>query len=209
MQFAILHSDLCLYRFRPMSDPLFYLLLALRYMHILGAIMLMGGTIFMRFALAPTVLTLEGSTRADFHERIRARWSKFVMLASGLLLVSGLANMMIYTEMFGFEMGPVLILGVKMKYAMVVGIKFILALPIFFFASLLAGRSETAKKFQAKATFWMNVNLALALVMVLIGGLLKFVPREYKPSPAAGSVQAASTLVESDNEILPLRTAPE
>ena len=80
---------------------------------------------------------------------------------------------------------------------MIVGIKFILALPIFFFASLLAGRSETAKKFQAKATFWMNVNLALALVMVLIGGLLKFVPRDYKPAPATASVSAASTLEES------------
>ena len=33
-----------------MNDSLFPLLLLLRYMHILGAIALMGGTIFMRFA---------------------------------------------------------------------------------------------------------------------------------------------------------------
>lgn len=181
-----------------MDDPLFYALLALRYMHILGAITLMGGTIFMRFALAPTVLTLEGSTRAEFHERIRARWSKFVMAAAGLLLVSGLASMMLFTksryDMEG-EIGA--------KYAMIVGIKFLLALPIFFIASLLAGRSETAKKFQSKATFWMNVNLALALVMVLIGGLLKFVPRQYKPATATTSVQSASMLGESANQILP------
>ena len=72
--------------------------------------MLMGGTIFMRFAIAPTVQTLEGSTRADFHERIRARWSKFVMLASGLLLVSGLANMMLFTKS-RYEMDPVPVLA--------------------------------------------------------------------------------------------------
>jgi uncharacterized membrane protein len=42
-----------------MSDPLFWLLLILRYMHILGAIALMGGTIFMRFALRPVVVTLQ------------------------------------------------------------------------------------------------------------------------------------------------------
>ena len=183
-----------------MPDHILILLLVLRYMHILGAIMLMGGTIFMRFALAPTVLTLEGSTRADFHERVRSRWSKFVMLASGLLLVSGLANMLIYTDMFGFQMERVPLLGAK--YAMIVGIKFILALPIFFFASLLAGRSETAKKFQAKATFWMNVNLALALLMVVIGGLLKFVDREYKKAPESAAVIAAPA--DSARQILPL-----
>lgn len=185
-----------------MDDPLFYLLLALRYMHILGAITLMGGTIFMRFALAPTVQTLEGSTRSEFHERIRARWSKFVMAASGLLLVSGLASMMLFTKSRYVMEGEI-----GAKYAMIVGIKFILALPIFFIASLLAGRSETAKKVQAKAPFWMNVNLALALVMVLIGGLLKFVGREYKPSPATVSVSVASTLADSGNQILPPQPA--
>jgi uncharacterized membrane protein len=179
---------------------LLILLLVLRYMHILGAIMLMGGTIFMRFALAPTVLTLEGSTRAEFHERVRSRWSKFVMLASGLLLVSGLANMLIYSKMFHFEMQPDPLFD--LKYPMLVGIKFILALPIFFFASLLAGRSETAKKFQAKTTFWMNVNLALALLMVLIGGLLKFVDREYKKPDETAAVSAAPA--ESARQILPL-----
>jgi putative copper export protein len=164
----------------------------------------MGGTIFMRFALVPTVQSLEGKTREDFHDRIRARWSKFVMLASGLLLVSGLANMMLYTSS-RYEMSTVPVLG--MKYGMIVGIKFLLALPIFLFASFLAGRSATAKKFQANAPFWMNVNLALALVMVLIGGLLKFVQREYKPAPATVSASVASTFPESANQILPLRAA--
>jgi uncharacterized membrane protein len=179
-----------------LPQHLLILLLVLRYMHILGAIMLMGGTIFMRFALAPSVLTLEGSTRSEFHERVRSRWSKFVMLASGLLLVSGLANMMIYSKMFGFEMQPDPLF--HLKYAMLVGIKFILALPIFLFASLLAGRSETAKKFQAKATFWMNVNLALALVMVLLGGLLKFVGRDYKTAAIAAPA-------DSPRQILPFQ----
>ena len=42
-----------------MTDPYLPLLLVLRYMHILGAIALMGGTIFMRFALAPTAAQQE------------------------------------------------------------------------------------------------------------------------------------------------------
>jgi uncharacterized membrane protein len=188
-----------------MDDPLFYLLLVLRYMHILGAIMLMGGTIFMRFALAPTVLTLEGSSRADFHDRVRARWSKFVMLASGLLLVSGLANMMLFTSS-RYELETVPLLG--MSYGMAVGIKFLLSLPIFLFASFLAGRSATAKKFQANAVLWMNVNLALALVMVLMGGLLKFVGRDYKTeAPEAAAVAILREFPESSDQILPLGEA--
>ena len=174
-----------------MDDPLYPLLLALRYAHILGAIMLMGGTIFMRFALAPVVGQLEGSTRSQIHEQVRSRWSKFVMLASALILVSGIANMILFSSR-RYEMETLF----GMSYAMVTGIKFLLAIPIFLFASFLAGRSETAKKFQANAVMWMNVNLALALVMVLIGGALKFVKRDYKDSPPA---TAAVSMLRSSN----------
>jgi len=48
-----------------MSDPLFPVLLILRYMHILGAIALMGGTIFMRFALRPVVVRLAARNEGD------------------------------------------------------------------------------------------------------------------------------------------------
>ena len=57
-----------------MSDPLFPLLLILRYMHILGAIALMGGTIFMRFALRPVVADLVQLVRAVSHPADRLAW---------------------------------------------------------------------------------------------------------------------------------------
>jgi uncharacterized membrane protein len=173
-----------------MSDPLFPLLLFLRYMHILGAIMLMGGTIFMRFGLAPVVPTLDESARRELHERVRQRWSKFVMLASGLLLVSGIANLGLAAR---YDFQPVF----GLNYNMVVGIKLILALPIFLFASLLAGRSATAVKMQANARMWMNVNLVLALLMVLIGGALRFVGRDLKKSDANPPGAAASADAKS------------
>ena len=172
-----------------MSDPLFPLLLLLRYMHILGAIALMGGTIFMRFALAPTVRELDPAARAAIHEQVRRRWAKFVMLAATLLLVSGIANMVL-TPMYYEVSGVVKDNG---QYSMIVGIKFLLALPIFLFASFLAGRSATARKFQSSARLWMNVNLALALVMVLLGGYLKFAQRTPKQDAAPGDEPPAVT----------------
>jgi uncharacterized membrane protein len=158
-----------------MNDSLFWLLLILRYMHILGAIALMGGTIFMRFALAPTVAGLDEKTRQQIHEQVRSRWAKFVMIAAALLLISGIVNMVIVPMNYEFT-------GVlnKTGYSILTGIKFLLALPIFLFASFLTGRSPTAKKFQAQAPLWMNVNLTLALVLVLIGGYLRFAERTPK-----------------------------
>ena len=163
-----------------MNDSLFWLMLVLRYMHILGAIALMGGTIFMRFALAPTVAGLDEKTRQSIHEQVRSRWSKFVMLSAALLLVSGIVNMAIipmYYEISG-------VVKNNAQYGMITGIKLLLALPIFLFASFLAGRSPTAKKFQAQAPLWMNINLTLALLMVLIGGYLKFAQRTPKSDGA-------------------------
>jgi uncharacterized membrane protein len=184
-----------------MTDPLLPLLLILRYMHILGAIALMGGTIFMRFALRPVVVQLAPETKAAIHEQVRTRWSKFVMLASALLLLSGITNLGLAAR-YDFER----VLG--MSYHMLVGIKFLLALPIFFIAALLSGRTTTAKRMQENAEFWMNLNLTLALVMVLIGGGLKFVQRKPK---AEKQVQAAvlQSIGQNASEKLPFLTSGE
>jgi hypothetical protein len=107
------------------------------------------------------------------------------------LLVSGIANLALAAR---YSYGPVLGLD---SYNMIVGVKFLLALPIFLFASFLAGRSATAQKFQANAGMWMNVNLVLALVMVLIGRALKFVKREPKRAAAAVSLPAETIAVQT------------
>jgi hypothetical protein len=175
-----------------MADPLFPLLLTLRYMHILGAIALMGGTIFMRFALRPVVVAMQPDVKAATHEQVRSRWSKVVMLSTLLLLVSGITNLGLAGR---YQFEPVF----GMSYHMVVGIKLILALPIFFIAAILMGRSALAKRFQANGELWMNVNLTLALVMVLIGGVLKFVEREPKaPRAVEAALRTATDQIASE-----------
>jgi uncharacterized membrane protein len=156
-------------------------------MHILGAIALMGGTIFMRFALVPSSGEIDDETRRQLQERVRSRWSKVVMISAALLLISGIANLGLAAR-YNFN-GFV-------NYNMLAGIKFILALPIFYFASVLSGRSATAQKFQANANFWLNLNLVLALLMVLIGGLLRFTPRTLKDRAADQTPPAVSATVD-------------
>jgi hypothetical protein len=186
-----------------MNDQLFWLFLILRYMHILGAIALMGGTIFMRFALRPVVVGMPPEARAAFHEQVRSRWAKVVMLATLLILVSGITNLAmagqnVYKPIFGMEKG----------YHMLVGVKFLLSLPIFFIATALMGRSNLGKRMQANAEFWMNLNLTLALVMVLMGGFLKFVHRQ----PKASFMRAAAVVLPADQNAskeLPFLAAAE
>jgi uncharacterized membrane protein len=154
------------------TQPIEYVLLGLRYMHILGAIALMGGTIFARFAVLPSLNSLPDSTRVELHGQLRRRWAHVVRLAALCLLVSGIANMGIYAAMYEFPTFT--------KYNMVAGIKFLLALPIFFIAELLTGKSSLALRIQEKAKFWLTVNLILALSMIAIGGGLRFAHREPK-----------------------------
>jgi uncharacterized membrane protein len=174
--------------------PLYWTLLLLRYLHILSAIALMGGTIFAYFAVAPSLGELSGTDSAKFHAALRTRWSKFVMIATGLLLVTGIANMLIYPMYF--DLGDM-----RGQYSMWTGIKFLLALPIFFFAALLTGRSSLAQKIQANARTYLAINLLLALSMVLIGGALRFVDRHPKEDqleePLSRSLLPEGTLSRS------------
>jgi hypothetical protein len=49
----------------------------------------------------------------------------------------------------------------------------LLALAIMFIASTLVGRSANAEKFRDKAVFWLNLNLAMAVIVVCLGGYLR------------------------------------
>jgi hypothetical protein len=173
------------------TEPIQYVLLGLRYMHILGAIAMMGGTIFALFAVIPALGVLPDSQRLELHGQLRRKWSRVVRVASALLLLSGIANLGIYGAMYEFP--------TFRPYHMVAGIKFLLALPIFFLAELLTGKSKLALRIQEQPKFWLSVNLALALSMVLIGGTLRFVDRQPKQpktqKPAAVSVATPSATI--------------
>jgi uncharacterized membrane protein len=155
-------------------DPLWPLLLVLRYMHILGAVTMFGATIFMRFALVPTVGELPSDTQTQFHDNLRKRWSRYVILATSLLLISGIANMGLAARQDFSGLAN------NAMYNMLAGVKLLLALPIFFVAALLTGRTNLAQKIQKNRVFWLNVCLVLGLVMVLMGGFMRFVNRQLK-----------------------------
>lgn len=160
--------------------------IVLRWMHILAAIAAAGGTIFMRVALVPASGELAEPDRQRLLAAVRSRWAMVVHLSIALLLISGLINVM--------RIMPTIDSDYNSLYHPLFGVKFLLALALFGIASLLIGRSPAADRVRANAPFWLGINTLLVVLIVLISGVLRFVPRDVAPpeEPVAAALHSSS-----------------
>lgn len=156
-----------------------YAAIALRVLHISAALTAAGGAIFARFALLPGLQSISEEPRATLHEAVRRRWSKCLGIAILVLIVSGMINLLLHAK----EM-PVL-------YHMLAGIKIMLAMVVFFIASLLAGRSTMAARARQNAAKLLSINLLLIFAIVCIGATLRGIPKKGTPAESAKSSSAA------------------
>lgn len=153
----------------------------LRWFHIVPAIILVGGSIFMWLAYVPTAAEVDEDVRDKMWAGIRKRWALLIMASTLFLLVSGFINFGLALNTLGEE-------G-KSTYHMLFGIKLILALVVFFFSSVLAGRSKLAEKFRQRERMWWSVNAITAIVLVCLAGVMKNVDRVPEaPAPTTQSV---------------------
>jgi len=151
-----------------------FLPLLSRWLHILAAMAVVGGPMFMCFALLPADPVLPGNQRQALHDRIRRRWSKVVMTAILFLLVTGIYNFILFfqaTKTWGptWEHGS----ANYSLYNILFGIKFVLALAVFFIASAVTGRGEIFTRFRQHDRFWITVNLLLGILIVCIAGYMR------------------------------------
>ena len=142
--------------------------IVLRWMHIVPAVVAGGTTVFSALALLPAVGTLPESQRPAFREAVMSRWRVVVMICIGLLLASGLANFFLYQA--PAHRGQPL-------YHALFGVKFLLAMNVFFLASALTGRSPALERIRVNARYWTAVNAGLVLAILLISGVLRFIPQ--------------------------------
>ena len=143
------------------------LALVLRWMHIVPAVVAGGATAFVHIALLPALGTLPEADRLRLKETIDQRWRVVVMVCITLLLVSGIANFVLYQA--PAHKGQSL-------YHALFGIKFLAAMIVFFLASALSGRSRALAPIRANARFYVGVAAALVLVILLISGVLRSIP---------------------------------
>jgi len=165
--------------------------LVLRWMHILAASAAVGGTIFMRMALLPAaVATLPDDQHRALREGVRSRWAPIVMVAIAFLLISGLYNYMVYSTQLDIPR------PYKGIYHGLFGVKFILALVVFFLASALVGRSPAMDRFRQKAKLWQSVNLTLVVIIILISGVLRTISNAARSAPNSPSPAASASIDE-------------
>lgn len=179
--------------------------ITLRWFHIFAAMALVGGALFQRLALIGPSSQLPEDVRQRLSDDIRRRWSKVVMLAILLLLVSGLANAIM--TMTSFRMAfqkdhPVLNIP-RPGYDILLGVKMLLAVVIFFFASALSGRGKATAGIRRNAAGWLTVNLLLAVVLVAISGVM----RSFHTGPNISKVKEVLT-TQTDAPPAPAPGAP-
>ena len=159
-----------------------------RWIHIGTAVVLVGGTCFLRFVLAPAAAQLSETEHAKLRQLVMQTWKKFVHGGIALFLISGLYNYLVV-------MRP-LHQGDK-AYHMLMGIKILLALVIFFIGSALVGRSKAFEGMRAKAKFWQLVIVILSAVVIGISGYAKVALPGKTPTTEVTSYPSRSSLSNS------------
>lgn len=146
-----------------------------RWTHVGTAIVLVGGTFFLRFVLAPVTARLPDSEQATLKSLLMATWKKFIHAGIVLFLASGFYNYLIVAA--PQHKGDKL-------YHPLIGTKILLAFGMFFIASALVGRTTTFEGMRQHANFWQSAILVLAAIIVGISGFAKVA---LKPIPPAAS----------------------
>ncbi len=134
-----------------------------RFIHVATAIVLVGGTVFMRFVLMPAAAPLPEAEHDQLRQRLLARWKRFVHGGILLFLLTGFYN---FIQALPKHRGDGFYHGL-------VGTKILLALGMFFIASALVGRSATFEKMRQQRAKWLGVIVVLAIAIVGISSFLK------------------------------------
>lgn len=139
-----------------------YLALIMRWLHLLSAILMLGGAVFMRFILFPAASgTLDGDTHDRLREAILPRWRRAIMVYVTLFLISGFYNF-VMVGLPAHRQDPL--------YHALFGIKFLVAMAVFAIAMMLVGKKQ---RFGANTPTVAAIMIALAVLVVLIAGYMK------------------------------------
>jgi hypothetical protein len=154
-----------------------FMSLGWRWMHVVPAVLLAGGIFFYRACLVDP--NRDGSL-FDQNDQARRRWMMLVGICTLFLTLSGCYNF--YAKLMEYRLGGL--------YHGLFGIKFLLGMASFYLASVLAGRSDRARRFRQKERFWLNLLSTLLVGAILIGGFLKVsstsAPKKVKSEARAG-----------------------
>ena len=122
-----------------MDQPLFSLTLIMRWLHIGGAIILIGAPFFIRLFLLPALSGEDPARRDAILDRINKPWRMFLGIVILFQIISGVYWLLA-------------VVNIKTQppaYQILLTIKLLAALGLFFLLSVLAGRAARTKRLRA------------------------------------------------------------
>lgn len=159
-----------------------------RWVHIGTAIVVLGGTVFLRYVLAPAAEALPESEHNALRERVMKRWRIIVHAGVVLFLLSGFYNYLVVAVPNHHGDG---------LYHALMGCKIILAFVVFFLAEALVGRAARFEGLRRERKRWLQLLIILAFIVVFIAGYLKV--RQGKVGPANPNKNGISTSISEIN----------
>ena len=145
----------------------------MRWLHISGACILVGSPIFMRLFIWPAMNDLEGSARGTFVDRMNKSWRKFLGVVILTQIVSGVYWLLVVVDM---PREPAI-------YQVLLTVKLMAALALFFLLSVLAGRAKAFELFRLQARKWLTICMLLGLLIVVCAGAMWLVPLKAQTLP--------------------------
>jgi uncharacterized membrane protein len=133
-----------------------------QWIHLVAAVVGVGGMAFMLVVLLPSVRVLNDEQRAVLLRTVmgRFRWASWGAIL--LLLVSGLYNLRI--RAWEAPWGP---------YWKVLTVKIVLALCVFIISLLLTLPIPALGGIRARRQMWLSIGLGIALGVILISAYLR------------------------------------
>ena len=140
-----------------------------RILHVGTAIVLVGGSVFLRFVLMPAASSLPDKEHDALRERLLRRWKLFIHIGVTVLLATGFYNYLVVSHPLHQGEGHAL-------YHALLGTKILLAFVLFFLASAMVGRAKAFENLRTNSHATLLLMIVLALIIVSVSGYVKVRP---------------------------------
>ncbi len=145
----------------PEVDGWYIVQIISRVLHLLSAMIMVGGLFYLRTVLAPA------GTEACFAGR-RSVWARWVGAATIFLLTSGAYNLTIIlaqSKATETKLPP--------TYLVLLLVKFLLALFVMFVMAILTGKTDAADRFCGQMQKWLNMAWLAAMAIVVLAAIMR------------------------------------